>query len=267
MPEVKREYRTDDPLETPEFECLRKYLLKCRKTPVDRGKDFEEHEKELHRLMSACEAELLADDLARHDVDSKYVTVDGARYRRALRAEKTYVGQCGDIRVERNLYTPVGEGRSVCPLELKAGIVEGTWTPRAARIMATVVAEMPPGNAAGVIAEFGGMEPSASSLDRIPKLLSERWEKQRGEWEEELRHPGQGAGGSCDYRRLPGWSARTAEEGGGQGRPQEQERLSRGELWHGELSRQRGKPDLDGSFRPDAGNEKTNTEISARGRV
>jgi hypothetical protein len=187
MPEVKREYIENEPFESPAFETLKKYVLERGCRSVLGRESFEEYERELHRLMSACEAELVAQDLARHDVEAKYITVEGIRYRRAIRAEQTYVGQAGPIRVERNLYQPVGGGPSVCPLELQAGMVEGTWTPRAARIMATVVAELPPGEAEGIIAEFGGMTPSASSLDRIPKLLSQRWEGERIESEDELR--------------------------------------------------------------------------------
>ena len=184
---MKREYTANDPLKTLGFEALRTYLLERKKTPIGQGKDFEEHEKELHGLMAVCETELLSDDLARHDVEEKYITVDRVRYRRAIRAEQTYVGQAGPMRVERNLYQPAGGGPSICPLELRAGVVEGVWTPRAAQIMAAMVAEIPSGDAAKIIAGFGGMTPSASSLDRLPKLLSERWEEQRMEWEERLR--------------------------------------------------------------------------------
>jgi hypothetical protein len=187
MPEVDREYIEIDLLESPVWKALRKCVSERRTTPVGKGRSFEEHERELHRLLSNCEAELLAEDLARHDVDAKYISVDGERYRRAIRAEQTYVGQGGRLRVERNLYQPVGGGPSICPLELRAGIVEGTWTPRAARIMANVVADIPPTDAARIIGEFGGMSPSASSLDRFPKLLSERWEEHRLEWEKALR--------------------------------------------------------------------------------
>src|SRR5262249_12323233 len=59
--------------------------------------------------------------------------------------------------------------------------------PRAARIMANVVADIPPTDAARIIGEFGGMSPSPSNLDRFPKLLSERWEEHRLEWEQSLR--------------------------------------------------------------------------------
>jgi hypothetical protein len=130
---------------------------------------------------------LLAQDLVAHDVDAKYVSMDGVRHRKAFRAEQTYVGQAGSMKVERNVYQPVGGGPSVCPLELRSGIVEGVWTPRAARIMATMVAEVPPSDAASIIAEFGGMTPSSSSLDRLPKLLSEQWEEHRLQWEDILR--------------------------------------------------------------------------------
>ena len=187
MPEVRKEYIANDPLKSPTFEALRKYVQERRSTPVGQGSSFEDHERELHRLVSSCEAELLAEDLARHDVNEKYVEVEGVRYRKALRAEKTYVGQAGPMRVERNLYQPVGGGPSVCPMEFRAGIVEGAWTPRAARIMAYIVSDMPPTDAERMIREFGGMSPSASSLDRLPKLLSERWEERRLPWEEALR--------------------------------------------------------------------------------
>jgi hypothetical protein len=180
-------YSNDDPLNSPGFQALRDYLLKRRSKPLGCSGNFEEHEKELHRLFAVCEAESLAQDLARHDVEEKYITVDGERYRKALRASATYTSQAGPMRIERNLYQPVGGGRTICPLELRSGIVEGAWTSRAARIMATVVTEVPPTDAARLIAEFGGMTPSGSSLDRLPKRLSERWEEHRIEWEEALR--------------------------------------------------------------------------------
>jgi hypothetical protein len=180
-------YPNDDPLNTPGFQALRSYLLARRSKSVGGPAQFEEHEKELHRLLAACEAETLGEDLARSDIDVKYITVDGERYRKACRALGTYTSAAGTVKVERNLYQPVGGGRTICPLELRTGIVEGTWTPRAARIMATMVTEVPAGDAARLIAEFGGMTPSGSSLDRLPKRLSERWEEHRVEWEEALR--------------------------------------------------------------------------------
>lgn len=181
-------YPSDGVFGTPAFAALRTLVERRRSRALaPSAESFADFEEQLHRLVAGCEREILAAELARYDVEAPYIRVDGLRYRRALRAEETYFGQAGSLRVERNLYQPVGGGRTICPLELQSGIVEGTWTPRAARVMATVVAEIPPTDAARVIAEFGGMTPSGSSLDRLPKRLSERWEEHRIEWEETLR--------------------------------------------------------------------------------
>lgn len=173
------------------LKALVTFLEGARKRASQGPQEFEAFEGELHQLVADFEREILSTELARFDVDAPYIKVDGVRHRKALRAGKTYVGQCGPLRLDRNLYAPVGGGPTVCPLEVTAGVVEGTWTPRAARIMATVVTEVPPTEAARLIAEFGGMKPSASSLDRLPKLLSERWEEKRVEWEEALREEDQ----------------------------------------------------------------------------
>ena len=180
-------YPNDDVFGTPAFVALRKFLELRQSRSSGKLGSFADFEGELHRLVADCERDILGADLARYDLDAPYIRVDGVRYRKALRAQETYVGQAGPMRVERNLYQPVGGGRTICPLELQSPIVEGAWTPRAARVMATAVAEIPPTDAARIIAEFGGMTPSASSLDRLPKRLSERWEEHRIEWEDMLR--------------------------------------------------------------------------------
>jgi|SoiMethySBSTD1v2_1073268.scaffolds.fasta_scaffold352207_1 hypothetical protein len=182
-----KEYPKSSVMETPAFRILQKFIAEHRSQSAGEEGSFEEFEREIHRLFQDCEREVLAEELASFDVKAPYVIVEGVRYRKALRAAETYVGQAGPLRVERNLYQPVGGGRTICPLELRAGIVGGSWTPRAARIMATVVAEVPPNEAENLIKEFGGMNPSASSLDRLPKQLSERWEENRCRWEDALR--------------------------------------------------------------------------------
>ena len=87
----------------------------------------------------------------------------------------------------RHLYTPAEGGRPICPLELRAGIVEGAWTPSAAEIMAHSAAVMTPYEAESLLPKFGGFSPSRSSLDRLPKALSKRWEENRVAWEAAIR--------------------------------------------------------------------------------
>ena len=56
----------------------------------------------------------------------------GRRFEPTRRASKTYVGLDGPLRVRRWLYH-AQDGRRLCPLEMRAGIVDGKLTPAAAR--------------------------------------------------------------------------------------------------------------------------------------
>jgi len=53
--------------------------------------------------------------------------------------------------------------------------------------MAHSVAVMTPYEAEELLPKFGGLAPSRSSLDRLPKRISERWEEHRAEWEAAIR--------------------------------------------------------------------------------
>jgi hypothetical protein len=145
-------------------------------------------ERELHDYIVAVERDVLAEELARLDVDLPAVTIEGELYRRVVRCEETYTSAAGPVRVMRSLYRRLGEGeRTLCPLELRAGIVEGRWTPLAARQATFVVAHLTPQEGEALFRELGNMTPSKSSLDRLPKQLSERWEAERERFEAALR--------------------------------------------------------------------------------
>lgn len=149
---------------------------------------FEDFEGELHEKVCEIEREQLAAELERYDVGEDRIEIKGKEYRRKLDCEKSYLGQGGEFRVNRFLYVPChGEGRAICPAELRAGIVGGYWTPRSAKIAATGVALMTPRECSELFASQGGMQPSTSSLDRLPKTLSGVWENNRTEFESELR--------------------------------------------------------------------------------
>ncbi len=156
--------------------------------PVD---DMEDFERELHEYFVAAEREVLAEELARLDVDLPAVTIGGKLCRRVVRCEETYVSAAGPVRVMRTLYRGgQAEERTLCPLELRAGIVEGRWTPLAARQVAFVVAHLTPQEGEDLFRELGNMRPSKSSLDRLPKQLGECWEAERARFEAMLRAQG-----------------------------------------------------------------------------
>jgi hypothetical protein len=150
--------------------------------------DFEQFERELHEHIMNLERECVAEELSRYDVRAEQIEIAGVPYRPVLQAATTYLSAAGPVRVERQLYRPAGQrAKSVCPLELRAGIIQGYWTPRAARQGAFVMAQLPAATAAALFAELGTMQPSRSTLDRLPRELSTHWEAHRLEWEATLQ--------------------------------------------------------------------------------
>ena len=141
----------------------------------------------LHALFAQTECAVTEEALARHDVDLPFVFIDGEMHRRACRCAQTYLTAAGAVSVTRTLYRARRGERAVAALERKVGIVEGYWTPLAARQGAMLVSHLTPRDAEQVLATLGHMQPSKSSLDRLPKALSARWEAQREAFETTVR--------------------------------------------------------------------------------
>ncbi len=168
-------------------ERLREFLDARRraKGPVE---DLAQFEQELHALFAAAEAEAIRDELARFDVDLPAITIDGVTHRRVLRCEAEYMTAAGPARVMRTLYSTRQDGeRAVAALEVRAGVIGGFWTPLAAKQATWVVAHLTPQEGEDLFARLGGMQPSKSSLDRLPKEESARWERHRVTFEAALR--------------------------------------------------------------------------------
>ena len=150
--------------------------------------ELERFEQEVHAHLMAIERDVLAEELSRYDVMAAEVTVEGVSYRCRLESTQTYLSAAGPLPVRRHLDRPAGrQTQSICPLERRAGIVQGLWTPRAARQGAFAMAHLTPRESATLFEELGGMPPSVSTWDRLPKTLSAHDEANRESWEEEWR--------------------------------------------------------------------------------
>ena len=175
------------PSDTNAMEQLQDFLRQRREAPAP-VPDLATFEQELHRLFVAAEREALRHELARFDLDVPRIEVAGECYQRVLRCETTYNSAAGPVRVERSLYRPThSDGRAICPLELRAGIIEGYWTPLAAKQATWVVAHLTPKESEELFELLGNMAPSKSTLDRLPKALSGHWEAARPQFEVSLR--------------------------------------------------------------------------------
>ncbi len=182
-------YQENQLLQSPAGEKLLEFLEQHRQQWNQTAlPDLEQFEHELHTHLLAMERDLVAEELAAYDVEAETITVNGTGYPWAGLASETYLTAAGPVTVERNLYRPAHHRAShVCPLEMRAGIVEGFFTPAAARQAAYVTAQLPPAQGAALFGELGNMQPSPSSLERLPKGLSTQWEAHRQAWETELR--------------------------------------------------------------------------------
>ena len=169
--------------------CIRRFVEDRRMVAGKKPGSFADFEKDLHAKVMEYEREVVAEEMARADVDAGAIVVDGVAYRRVLRCEETYFTAAGPVRVERTLYKDRTDeaGRAISPMELRLGVVEGRWTPLAAQQVTWVVAQMTPQRAEELFRRIGNMTPSKSSLDRFPKALSARWEEERVHFEKALR--------------------------------------------------------------------------------
>lgn len=183
-PAVQQAYHDPDLTAFESFYALREFYEKG----PEGAESFEDFERELGRRTNAWRADLTAAKLARYDVEAQVIEVDGVEYRRCLEKEpKKYLSASGPITVERNLYRPSGGGKSVCALELRAGIVCGRYTPVLAEQVCYAMGHMTSEETAALFGKFAVDGPSSSSCDRIPKGVSQVWERHREAWESALR--------------------------------------------------------------------------------
>ena len=168
---------------------LRDFLENARMKEKVGPHAFAAFEKELHERMMEAERDIVAAEMSRLDVDADAVVIDGKVHRRVLRQSQTYMTSAGEVVVERTLYKDRKDedGRCVSPMELTIGVIGDFWTPRAAEQALWVVTQMTPKKSAELFERVGNMGPSKSSLDRLPKIVADRWEDDREAFEAALR--------------------------------------------------------------------------------
>lgn len=142
---------------------------------------FERHEVVVTRLVHTLGQAALSDVLTHYDINAGVISVEDQTYRRTHKAKKEYQTALGPVEIERYMYSnrkKDGDARCICPLELQSGMVESYWTPMAAKNAMWALAHLTPQEVEDMLLQFGKMNPSRSSLDRLPKALNQHWEPQ-----------------------------------------------------------------------------------------
>jgi hypothetical protein len=171
------------------LEKLRNFLETHRMKEKMGPQAFADFERDLHARVMELERDVIGVEMKRVDVDADAVVIEGRVHRRVLRQSQTYMTSAGEVVVERTLYKDRTDrdGRCVSPMELTLGIIGDFWTPRAAQQALWVVTQMTPKKGEELFERVGNMDPSKSSLDRLPKIVAEKWENNREAFERSLR--------------------------------------------------------------------------------
>ncbi len=154
---------------------LRKELQSMKGDSVD----LERVERRIQEALNARGRELMADAMAQADTGAPEIEVDGQRWGNRRRQRATYETVFGSVPIERSTYQQAGRGRVAIPMDLRLGIVEGTYTPRMGRILSRALAAMTEDEAAALLAEVGTAVVSNSTIGRLPRAMAARYETGR----------------------------------------------------------------------------------------
>lgn len=111
----------------------------------------------------------------------------GAQWRVTLRDEKRVMTLFGWVPVDRPLFRAKRSGPTRCLVTERANLIEGKWTPRAARVASIATTELSFERTEEFFEQLGGMAPSKTLLLGLDRYLSELWEADREEHERRVR--------------------------------------------------------------------------------
>lgn len=170
---------------------------------------FWEAEKHFGEALMSFACQMLAVVLSLYDLSAKYVCYQGEVWRRGTKKrKKNYHSSWGKIQVERWTYQRHGSrgGEQLVPLEHRAGLIDGCWTPQCAEAMARLVQSVPPREAAENVEPLGVLPYSRSSFERVALSCGQQWEDDREQLEDDLiksvEIPENAAGISVAYDRV-----------------------------------------------------------------
>jgi len=122
------------------------------------------------------------------DVDAPYIRVWGRHYRRVHRVARTYASLAGPVTVERTLYRERGcrQAPVLDPIATRAGVVDGSWLPRAARAVAHLVAQVTSREACATSREPMRLPYSRCSIERVGHAVGAEYLRRREQVEPQL---------------------------------------------------------------------------------
>lgn len=151
------------------------------------SRKFGERERALMERISALGRACVCELLEECSPESQYVSIDGELYRRE--GEKTrgrYVCSWGEVEMERYTYRHRTTRKTLAPVEMRVGLVEGKMTPAAAKSVGELMQATTSRDAVRISRSFSMLGLSHSSFAVYADALGERWEHIHHEAEEHI---------------------------------------------------------------------------------
>jgi hypothetical protein len=181
-----------DALVAVERECAAiQQLLQQVRQRLDDGEDvgFRAMEVAVGERAAAIERAAVAALLTSYDIDRDVVEVGGRQYKRlAEPGTGRYFTLRGEVPVNRHLFREVGvhNGPTIVPLELRAGIAHGRWTPEAFQAVGHLHQALPSRELKDTADRLHVLPYSRATLARAGEQVGRDWEDIRVEAEDTL---------------------------------------------------------------------------------
>jgi hypothetical protein len=141
--------------------------------------DVDAVEGRLLEMAKAWGRAQMARAMKRADAEASELEINGERWGNRRVTRHDYETVFGTVALPRAVYQQSGRGRVAVPLDLRLGVVEGTYTPRLARIATRALASMPEQEAADLLGEVGTATLSNSTIGRLSRAMAARHEQRR----------------------------------------------------------------------------------------
>lgn len=121
------------------------------------------------------------------DFDDSEVWINGVQHGRVRRFTDTVHTSFGAVEVEQTSYRKDRKTPPLVAMAKSLGLVEGGYTPKAAKIACLLTALVVREDVEKVVGEFGGMTMGSATYYRVPQVVMARYEVRRAELEQPLR--------------------------------------------------------------------------------
>ncbi len=149
---------------------LRSQVLALVSSELGGAGCWEDFERSLAAVSNEANCSVLRLAIESLDAAGEQLISDGQVYHCGPRTPTTMMTSFGLVPYERSRYRRRGCA-SIAPANVRFGIVNGFWSPLAARHGLRAVTLAPAGDCAEMFGELGGMSPSATALNHLVETV------------------------------------------------------------------------------------------------